>query len=107
MLFTVVFIYFLSVVLTIYCVFLMRKLSNSVRLHKESIDNLDKELYKDLRLVQYKAMDISAQAKKYTKNKNAIYGEIVTTLALALLPFKKLKGIIYLHKLGRKFCTHK
>ena len=80
----------------------LQKLSKAVRLHKEAIDNLDKELYKDLRQVQYNAMNLSKEANRYMKDKNSILSEIISTALLSFLPFKKLKSIIYLHKIGKK-----
>lgn len=68
----------------------------------EFINNFDKELYNDLRAVQLKALEISRLADKYTKGKNSLLGDIIYAFLIALLPFKKLKGILYLHKLSKK-----
>ena len=100
---------FLSVVLylaiILISVFLIIKIKNLSRLlkeHTQQINELDKKMYTDLRMAQYKAMDITKQANKYINGKNSILSEAVSAVALAVLPFKKLKSIIYLHKLGNK-----
>lgn len=99
-------VYFILIALSIFCIIGLKNLTQFVKKHKEEIDKLDKELYKDLRMVQYKAMDITKQANKYTKKDafSSLMSEAASTLALALLPYKKLKSIIYLHKIGKKCC---
>lgn len=90
------------ILIGVFLVFQLRKISHNIRSHKEFIIKLDEQLYKDLRETQFKAREISKQANKYTNQKYSILSEIISTILLAILPFKKLKSIIYLHKLGRK-----
>ena len=80
----------------------IRKLTFTLKEQTETINKLDRQLYRDLRMAQYRAMDIAKQANKYINGKNSILSEAVSAVALAVLPFKKLKSIIYLHKLGNK-----
>lgn len=102
-----VIVYLLLIWASIFCICKIKQLTKTLQTQKEFADNLEKELYKDLRMVQYKALDISNQAKTFTKNKNSILTEAVSTLALALLPFKKIKSVIYLHKLSKKCLIRK
>ena len=95
-------VYLAFVALTVWGIIQIRKLSQTLKEQTEAINALDKKLYTDLRMVQYRAMDITKQANKFVNSKNSILGEIVSAVALAILPFKKLKSLIYLHKLGKK-----
>lgn len=78
------------------------KLSQNIKAQTKQINELDAQLYSNLRMVQYKAMDITKQANKFINSKNSLLAELVSTVAIAVLPFKKLKSLIYLHKLGKK-----
>ena len=97
-----VIIYFAVITISVLLIIQIRKLSQALKKQTEQINELDKNLYSNLRMAQFKAMDISRQADKYIKGKNSILSEIISTVALAILPFKKLKSLIYLHKLGKK-----
>ena len=90
------------ILLGVFLIFQLRKLSQNIREHNEFIKKLDAQLYKDLRETQFKAREISKQARKYTDKKYSILSEIVSTILITILPFKKLKNIIYLHKIGKK-----
>ena len=101
----VIFIIALSVLLIILTIFLaiqLTKFSQVLKEHTQQINELEEQTYKDLRMLQYKSIDIARQSDKYLKGKNSILGEIIATIALTILPFKKLKSIIYLHQLGKK-----
>ena len=95
-------LYFLIILLSVLAIIQIRKLSHMIKEHSQKIDKLNRVLYKDLRMVQYKSMDITKQANKYLNCKTSILEEVVSTVALAVLPFKKLKSLIFLHKLGKK-----
>ena len=97
-----VILYFLIVALSVFLIIKLRELSAVIKAQTEAANKLDKELYTNLRELQYKAKDITKQANKYICGKNSILGEIVSSATLAVLPFKKLKSLIYLHKLGKK-----
>ena len=92
----------LFILLTIYLGLQLMKLSQNIKAQTKQINELDAQLYSNLRMVQYKAMDITKQANKFINSKNSLLAELVSTVAIAVLPFKKLKSLIYLHKLGKK-----
>ena len=95
-------LYFAIILISVFLIIKIKNLSRLLKEHTQQINELDKKMYTDLRMAQYKAMDITKQANKYINGKNSILSEAVSAVALAVLPFKKLKSIIYLHKLGNK-----
>ena len=94
--------YLLIIFVSVLLITQIRKLTFTLKEQTETINKLDRQLYRDLRMAQYRAMDITKQANKFLDGKNSVLGELVSTVAIAILPFKKLKSLIYLHKLGKK-----
>ena len=80
------------------CIFLVQKIYSfrkQIKKHNEFIKNFDNKVYKELRIAQFKAYEISKQAQRFQKDKNSIIGEILST-------FKKIKSLIFLRKLSKK-----
>lgn len=97
-----VILYFGLIGLTIFLSFKLIKLTKTIKTHKEFINKLDAQLYKDLRKIQFVSFDITRQANKYLNDGFSFIGEILSTFLISLLPFKKLKSIIYLKKVLKK-----
>ncbi|MCQ2958260.1 MAG: hypothetical protein MJ180_05095 [Candidatus Gastranaerophilales bacterium] len=91
--------YVLLLGISAFLIILLCNSIKSVRLNKLKIDVIEKNLYTQLRELQFKARNISKLAKKLLKQKNSFMAEITSNVIIALMPFKKLRTILLVRKL--------
>ncbi len=99
-LFTLVFFVILAL-----CVLFIIKIITLIKVIHEKkleIDDLDARLYSELRELQFKSKNISKYSTKMLKQKNSILGEFFSSLFISLLPFKKVKSLLLIHKLAKR-----
>ena len=97
--FLVIFSYVLLLGISTFLIIQMCNFIKHIRTHKKEIDLIESNLYDQLRELQFKARNIGKFAKKLTKYKNSIFADILSNVAISLLPFKKLRTILLLRKL--------
>ncbi len=95
--------FLLIVGLGITLILCINNLSAKIKQYNLQIIELEKKLYTELRLVQYNAKDCCKMVKKLTKMKSSFTKEIIENLLITILPFKKLKKLILVGKLIKKF----
>jgi len=94
--------YFVIVGLGIALILYINSLLPKIRNHTEEIKKLESEIYKDLRLLQYKSKTISDYAQKLNKHKNTLINELFENVLVYWLPFKKLKKLLIAYFLAKK-----
>ena len=101
-LFVFVLIYFAIVALGVFLIFYINNLLPQIRNHTAKIQNLESEIYKNLRNIQFQAKTISNYAKKLNKHKNTLINEFTESVLVYFLPFKKLKKLLLVYFLAKK-----
>ena len=95
--------YFLLVALSVLLfIYVLKNLLPQIRKETQRIKNLDKQIYKDLREVQFKSRELGTLAQKLNKQKNSLVAEIAQSLIVTLMPFKKIKGIMLIYSFLKK-----
>ena len=80
-LFLITLLYFAVVGLGIFFIFQIKNLSLKIKEHTKQINELQKELYKNLRVFQYRALDVSGNINKLLDKKSSMIAELILELS--------------------------
>ena len=86
-------------------IFLILKLSQLIPVIKEEtnkVNKLDKQIYGELREVQFKARELNHIANKLNKQKSSSLSELLQGIIVTLMPFRKLKSIMLIYSFFKK-----
>ena len=94
--------YFIIIASSVFAIIKLFSLIGVIREKKLQADELEKKLYTELREFQLKTRMSCVYSSKLLKKKDSILGEVVPSLLISLLPFKKIKSLLLLNKLAKK-----
>ena len=101
--FLVTLTFFIIVTLGTICSVGLHSLINKIKTKTKEINNLEQELYTALREIQFSSKNFSKTINKLTNQQKKIIAYILEKLVIAALPFKKIKKILLIYTLGKKF----